>query len=353
MHLKISKAVLENIVSTVINFTDKKDESQIISHILIEAYNNKIKFKATDKEFGIEFQNDAEIIEEGQTTINGKRFYEIIKALNNDSIIIQTENNYTKITQNHSVYKLSMFDSKEFPIFPETTSLKKITLNSLEFINGLKKIFPTIDTNNPKYELNGALLDIQQNTLNLVATDTKRLALYSINENIENNMQIIIPKKAISEIRKLFIDNFELYFDNINLIIKTKNLTFFTKLINGKFPDYKRIIPSEYKYIIDINKLNFLKALKQINIISQEIKINIKNNIIEIESISEDKLEAKTEIEIKSDINSFRFAVNSRFILDFLNVVDEEFIELCLNEENIPFSLKTKNYQTIIMPITI
>ena len=189
MHLKISKAVLENIISTVINFTDKKDESQIISHILIEAYNNKIKFKATDKEFGIEFQNDAEIIEEGQTTINGKRFYEIIKALNNDLIIIQTENNYTKITQNHSVYKLSMFDSKEFPIFPETTNLKKITLNSLEFINGLKKIFPTIDTNNPKYELNGALLDIQQNTLNLVATDTKRLALYSINENIENNMQ--------------------------------------------------------------------------------------------------------------------------------------------------------------------
>ena len=353
MKLKLSKAIIENIVSTIINFVEKKDNSQITSHILIEA-NENIIFKATDKEFGIEYvDNNSKIIQKGSTTINGKRFYEIIKALNDDFIELEINDDIATISQNHSIYKLPTFNAKEFPLFPEITQLNKISINSNNFIEGLKKIFPVIDNNNPKYELNGALLDIQQNSLNLVSTDTKRLALYSIQENIEDETQIIIPKKAIAEIRKLFNENFEIYFDNINLIIKSNNITFFTQLINGKFPDYKRIIPTEYKYILDINKVNLIKALKQINIISEEVKITINNNLLELESISEETLEAKTDIEIESDINNFIFAVNSRFILDFLNVIDDDKIELCLNEENIPFTLKNRDFQTIIMPITI
>ena len=351
MHVKFSKAIIDNILSILINFTDKKDNSQITSHIYIEA-NDKIIFRATDNEFGVEYiDNVSQIIEKGSTTINGKRFYEIIKALNDDYIDIEIEENTAIISQNHSIYKLPTFEAHEFPSFPNE-DFKNIKLNHLDFIDGLKKILPVIDTNNPKYELNGALIDTTNN-LNLVATDTKRLALVTIDENIKEDMQIIIPKKAIAEIKKLFIDDIELFINETYLMIKSKNITFFTQLINGKFPDYKRIIPDSYNYILDLDKHSFIQALKQINIISNEVKIDITQNKIEFESISTETFEAKTDIEIDTKIDKFTFAVNSKFVLDFLNNIDEDKFQMCLNEENIPFTLQSKNFQTIIMPITI
>ena len=353
MFIKVSKSIIENILSNCINFTEKKDNSQITSHIYIEA-TDKLILKATDKEFGIKFEdNTTEIITQGKATINGKKFYDIIKSLNDDFINIEVDENLATISQNHSIYKLPIFDANEYPEFPNIQNFQKIDIDYIEFIQSLKKVFPVIDSNNPKYELNGALLDINENNLNIVATDTKRLAVYNINQTSTKEFQIIIPRKAIAEIRKLFLDNFTIYIDEINLVIKTKNITFFTQLINGKFPDYKRIIPNEYKEIISISKNYLLKAIKRINIISEEIKFTINKNNILLESITGESLEAKTDFEINSNLDNFTFAVNSKFLLDFLNVVDEENINLCLNEENIPFTIKSNNFQTIIMPLSI
>jgi len=353
MKLKFSKSIIENILSNAINFIEKKDNSQITSHILLEA-DKFITIKATDKEFGIIYQdNTSEIIKKGSTTINGKKFFEIIKALNDDFIELEVVDNIAIITQGHSKYKLPIFNPNEFPEFPNIENFQKIELNAIDFIDGLKKTFLVIDSNNPKYELNGALIDINNSNLNIVSTDTKRLAVYSISEKSKKDFQIIIPKKAIAEIKKLFIDNFEIFFNEIYLIFKSNNITFFTQLINGKFPDYKRIIPIEYKNIIKIEKNNFIKAIKQINIISNEIKIIINKDNLSLESISDETFEAKTDLRINSKLENFSFAVNSKFILDALNVIDEDIIELCLNEENIPFTIRSKNFQTIIMPLSI
>jgi len=353
MFIKVSKSIIVNILSNCVNFVEKKDNSQITSHIYLEA-NDKVIIKATDKEFGIEYiDNSSEIIEKGKATINGKKFNDIIKSLNDDFIEIKVENNMATISQNHSVYKLPTFEANEFPEFPNTKNFQKIEFNSIEFIESLKEVLPVIDSNNPKYELNGALLDIKEDKLNIVATDTKRLALYQIEQTSQKEFQIIIPKKSISEIRKLFLDDFEIYIDEINLVIKNKNISFFTQLINGKFPDYNRIIPNNFKEIIKIDKFNLLKAIKRINIMSDEIKFTIKDSKLLLESITGESFEAKTDMEINSNLENFTFAVNSKFILDFLNVVNEENILLCLNEENIPFSLKSNNLQTIIMPLSI
>jgi DNA polymerase-3 subunit beta len=353
MKLKFKKSIMENNISIAVNFIEKRDNSQITSHLLIEANENLI-IKATDKEFGIKLKDTStKILEKGNLTINGKKFYEIIKALNNDDIYLETKNNYAIIKQNNSIYKLSTFDANEFPEFPNTNDAKEIKIDSLTFIDGLKKILPVIDTNNPKYELNGALLNITHNLIDLVSTDTKRLAIISTKNNNSNPIELIIPKKAISEIRKLFLNDFKLFFDTINLIIKSENIKFFTKLINGKFPNYQRVIPQNYKTIIKLNKNEFIKKIKQITVISNEIKFIINKNILELNSISEETSEAKTQMNIESELEKFIFAANSKFILDFLNVIDDEIFELCLNEANIPFTLRNKEFQTIIMPLSI
>jgi DNA polymerase-3 subunit beta len=350
MHIKIQKPVIESIISQALPFTEKKDNTQITSHILLNA-DEKLTIKATDKEIGIEIKTEADILEKGVITINGRRFADIIKTLQNKEIEIKNEGDNIIITQDTSVYKLSTFNASEFPEFPNPDDLEKLNVNSEEFADAIKKIFPVIDTNNPKYELNGALFDISEKT-NFVSTDTRRLAVYYSDANGKEN-QIIVPKRAISEIKRIYKEEMEILYDDVYLILKDENTLFFTKLINGKFPAYKKIIPEKFKYELKINKSDFLSHLKQVSIISNEVKISIKKDKIEFESISDEMMQAKTSMAFSCDIDEFTFAVNSRYVFDFLNVINSEMFELCLNEPNIPFVLRDGKFITIVMPLNI
>jgi len=349
MHIKIDKPLIESILSNAIGFTEKKDNTQITSHILIEAENN-LTIKATDKEIGIQISTECEIIEKGKITVNAKKINNIIKTLKNKEIEIISKNEKIEILQDTSIYQLTSFDANQFPQFPETNNLSNLEIQIDEFQDAIKKIYPAIDNNNPKYELNGALLDLKEKS-NFVSTDTRRLAVYYSNAKTTEN-KLIIPKRSLGEIKRVIKEDMKIFYDEIYLILKNENVFFFTKLINGKFPDYERIIPTHLQYELEIDKNEFLSHLKQISIISQEVKIKIKNNKIEIESLSEDT-KAKTNFNFQSDIEEFTFAVNSKYLIDFLNVIDENNFILGLNEPNIPFVLKNKNFITIVMPLNI
>jgi len=350
MHFKISKAVFESIVNQTVPFTEKKDNTQITSHVLIIADEDLI-LKATDKEIGIKIKTEAEILEKGKATINAKKLNDIIKALQNKEIEIKKENDQIIITQDTSIYKLSTFNADEFPEFPNPDDLNKLEADNSEFIDAMKKIFPVIDTNNPKYELNGALFDIKENT-NFVSTDTRRLAVFYSKAKGEES-KIIVPKRAISEIKRIFNEDMNIFYDDVYLILKDEKIMFFTKLINGKYPNYEKIIPQKFKYTLFISKNEFLSHLRQISIISNEVKITIKKDKIIFESFGDETMEAKTSFDIQTDIDEFVFAVNSRYINDFLNVISSENFELCLNEPNIPFMLKDNEFITIVMPLNI
>jgi len=350
MHIKIQKPVFESIINQIVPFTEKKDNTQITSHVLIIAEDNLI-LKATDKEIGIKIKTNAEILEKGKITINAKKLNDIIKALQNKEIEIKKENDKIVITQDTSVYKLATFNADEFPEFPNPDDLNKLETDNNEFIDGIKKVFPVIDNNNPKYELNGALFDINEKT-NFVSTDTRRLAVYKSNAN-GKEAKIIVPKRSISEIKRIFNEDMQIFYDDVYLILKDENILFFTKLINGKYPAYEKIIPQSFKYELTLPKNEFLSHLKQINIISNEVKITITRKKIIFESISDDIMEAKTSFDINTNIEEFTFAVNSRYLMDFLNTINSENFELCLNEPNIPFELKDGNFITIVMPLNI
>ncbi len=350
MHIKIQKPVFESIVNQVVPFTEKKDNTQITSHVLIIADENLI-LKATDKEIGIKIKTEAEILQKGKITINAKKLNDIIKALQNKEIEIKKEDETIIITQDTSVYKLSTFNADEFPEFPNPNDLNELQIKNEEFIDAVKKIFPVIDNNNPKYELNGALFDIKENT-NFVSTDTRRLALYKSDAK-GKEAKIIVPKRAISEIKRIFNNDMKIYYDDIYLILKDENIMFFTKLINGKYPAYEKIIPQSFKYELTLPKNEFVSHLKQISIISNEVKITIKSDEIIFESFGDETMEAKTSFKINTNIEEFNFAVNSRYLLDFLNTINSENFDLCLNEPNIPFELRDNNFITIVMPLNI
>ena len=355
MKITISKSILENILIHASPFLEKKDTSQITSHVYLNVSNAKLTVKATDYEIGFLITTDNLRIEkEGSITANGKKFLDIVKILKDDQINLEVKKDTLLISQGHSNFKLPTFSYNEFPEFPSYQGKPKISIESHTLIESLKKITPAIDTNNPKFELNGALIDIQTNIINFAATDTRRLAVVTVNNQSDNELSIIIPKKAIIEIQKLFFDNIELYYDETNLIIHSNQYTFFTKLINGKFPEYPRIIPKETKYNLVLSKAAMMHSIKQITTISTDLKIIFIHDIISFESLSEDNIEAKTEINYNTGFDEpFSIAINSKYLLDFLNAINSSEFTIGLNEGNLPFILKDENFITVVMPIVI
>ncbi len=356
MKATIEKSVLENILIHAIPFLEKKDTSQITSHIYLEATSNTLLLKATDYDIGfkVEIQN-VQIEEEGKATANGRKLLDIIKILKNTTLTLELHNDTLYIKQGNSKFKLPSFTPEEFPSFPSHENKPSLTINSQQLIDSLKKITPSIDTNNPKFELNGALIDIKEQSINFVSTDTRRLAIVTLqNDRHNETLSVIIPKKAIVEIQKLFFDDISIYYDETYLMILSSQYTFFTKLINGKFPEYGRIIPKETKNNLLLPKKEIIEALKQITTVSNDVKLTFLPQTILFESLSDDNNEAKTELPYMTDFDDeFVLAVNSRYILDFLANIDTPEFVMGLNDSNQPFILEETNFKTVIMPIVI
>ena len=353
MKIKANKQIIESILINLQPFLEKKDASQITSHILFKTENNKCLIKATDSEIGLKIVTDNIIIEEeGAFTANGKKLLDIIRILKDDEIILEVLDNTLIIKQKTSKFKLPTFDANAYPDFPTIENKPQISLDSLALIQNLKKISPAIDTNNPKFELNGALINIKNNTTDLVGTDTRRLAIASIPGNNSEELSLIVPKKAILEIQKLFLDQIDIFFDETNLIISNENYFFYTRLINGKFPDYQRIIPTSTKHQIILPKKEMIDAIKMITTISQEIKMLLLSDSIIFESLSADNVEAKTELEINTGLSDkFELSFNSKYLLDFISQVNKNEFTIEFNEPSLPFIVKDDNFITIIMPI--
>lgn len=198
------------------------------------------------------------------------------------------------------------------------------------------------------------MLDIKEYSYNFVATDTKRLAMVKFDNASGNNLALIFPKKAITEIQRLFFDNIELFYNERNIIIKSQNYIFFSHLINGKFPDYEKILPKEIQTELVLQKSSIIEGIKVINSVTNDVKLTFRPNEILFESLSQDNSEAQTQIEINLPITEeIEIGINSRHVLDFLSQIDSVEFIWGLNGKNAPFVLKNGNFSTVVMPIIL
>ncbi|MEA1914601.1 MAG: DNA polymerase III subunit beta [Campylobacterota bacterium] len=354
MKFTIEKSKFENIIASMQPFLEKKDASSITSHIYLEISDMNLTIKATDYEMGLSANIDNLLDStDGKATTNGANLLNIIRRLKDNQLLIETLDNHLHIKQNRSNFKLPMYDANEYPSFPKNQELQTLNIDTQQFIHSSKKITPAIDNNNPKFELNGALIDIKQNNINFVATDTRRLAVSHIPNESNTIMQVIIPKKAVVEIQKQFFDEAIISYDETNLIIKNQNKQFFTKLINGNFPDYQRIIPTSLKHNLTLPKDKLVESIKLVTSLFSNIKITLQATGLVFESLDEDT-DATTQVDIDLNINEeFYIAANAKYLLDFLSMVDGDTISIGFNESNLPFYLENGNFFTIVMPIVL
>ncbi|EAI0924442.1 DNA polymerase III subunit beta, partial [Campylobacter lari] len=173
MKISVNKNTLESAIVLTNSYVDKKDSSNIASHLLFEVVDDKLIIRASDYEIGINYKiKKIKVENSGFATANAKSILDIIKSLNNEDVILETIENFLFIRQKGTKYKLPMFNYEDFPNFPSTEGKDKFDIDSSDLSRSLKKILPAVDTNNPKYSLNGALLDIKTTHINFVGTDT-------------------------------------------------------------------------------------------------------------------------------------------------------------------------------------
>lgn len=353
MKLSVNKNALESAMILCNAYVEKKDSSVITSHVLFHAEDDRLVIRATDYEIGINYKIKKIRVESGGfATANAKSITDIIKILNNEEVILETIDDFLFIKQKSTKYKLPMFVYEEFPNFPSTEGKNQFDIDSSDLIRSLKKILPNIDTNNPKYSLNGAFLDIKEDRINFVGTDTRCLAIYALEKANPKELSLSIPKKSIVEMQKLFYEKIEIFHDKNMLIAKNENFEFFTKLINDKFPDYEKVIPRDFEQELSLPTEDFIDSLKKISVVTEKIKLYFSKDKITFENISLDNVEAKTELEIQTGVSEeFSLTIKIKHLLDFLTSIEEEKFTLSMNESNSAFMVKSQGLSIIIMPM--
>ncbi|GAA9475093.1 DNA polymerase III subunit beta [Helicobacter pylori] len=374
MKISVSKNDLENTLRYLQAFLDKKDASSIASHIHLEVIKEKLFLKASDSDIGLKsyiFTQSSD--KEGVGTINGKKFLDIISCLKDSNIILETKDDSLVIKQNKSSFKLPMFDADEFPEFPVIEPKVSLEVNAPFLTDAFKKIAPVIEQTSHKRELAGILMQFDQKyqTLSVVGTDTKRLSYTQLEKvsihSTEEDISCILPKRALLEILKLFYENFSFKSDGMLAVIENETHTFFTKLIDGNYPDYQKILPKEYLSSFTLGKEEFKESIKLCSSLSSTIKLTLEKNNALFESLDSEHSEtAKTSVEIEKGLDiekAFHLGVNAKFFLEALNALGTTQFVLKCNEPSSPFliqeSLDEKQshlnakISTLMMPITL
>lgn len=356
MKVTIKKQTLENLVSSLNPYVDRRDLSSIISHIYLKASNGVLELKATDQEIGLEFflTNDIDIKEEGEATANGKSLQDIIKGLKNGEITLETNKDTLIVKQNRSRFKIVMQKTSDFPNFPSIENKAKFEINANLLSLGLKKVATCIEEKNPRTEFTGALIDIKKENISLVGSDGKKLSVFNLNIQNEKEFKIILPKRAIIEVQKLFTNNIDIFYDDTMLIAKGENFLFYTKLINGRYADYEKVINIDFKNSVILNREKIIEGIRTVNIISENIKITLNKNSIDFEALSLVGDEAKTQIDVDLNIeNSYELRLKYKNILDFLSTTNNENFELKYNEVAMPIMLLCDDLKTVITQINM
>jgi len=358
MKFTIDKVDLERALSALAPFLDKRGDS-LTSNFFLAIKKNVLTIKATNLKIGLSVTIDSVLVEsEGETLVDGAKFINVLKPLRRDNVTLEQIKNELVVKQGKSRLRVKTnSNSSSFYKFPTIENMSRIPFNGEILRDGFNNVIASIDGNSPKYELTGGLIAITGNKINFVSTDTKRLTIVEevISED-GNNLELIVPRPAIVEIPKLFDGDIEFIYNEDHVIIENKNFFFFTKLVSGKYPNWKRIVPSSLKYTFKFQKSEMMENLKLVSTVTKDVKVTLDQAGISFETLDYQSLNSKAETSIDMELQieeRFEFGVNSKFIIDFLNNIDAEDFNFSFEAANRPFVLTSKNLKTVIMPINI
>jgi len=366
MNIKVNRNVLLKPLSDVSGIVEKRHALPILSNLLLEGENGVLKFTATDLEVQISLSIKVETKESFKTTIAARKLFDITRALPEESILdIQIDESKVMVKAKKSRFNLQTLPAKDYPIMVKNEG-KGITFSVPQ--NELKSLLKQVDFSmaqqDIRYYLNGLLFEVDGKKLNIVATDGHRLSFTSTNlKESQEKTQIIIPRKTIIELTKLMGDD-----DQPVTISVTKNQVTFkfndidliTKVIDGKFPDYNRVIPIGHTNVFDVDRLSLLSSMQRASILSNEkyrgIRMVIEENNLKLISSNSEQEQAEEELEIKYTGTTIDIGFNVTYLIDVLVNIQFDKLTFAFNDSSSSCLITIPNnndYKYVVMPMRI
>ena len=371
MKFKITKLNFFKTLSHLQGIVDKKNSLPILANILIEAKNNTLILSSTDMDISIIEKISCNVMEDGATTINSQILYDIVRKIDDNSEIEIISNNGKLLTlrSDGSRFSLACLPKEDYPIIEQDNSGIEINISPKILFKLIDKTKFAISNEETRYFLNGLYFNVtnenDNNILTLVGTDGHRLAKFShsIDRKIDNLSGVIIPKKTIYELSKLLSEtdnNIKISISSNKILFIIGDIIFISKLIDGSFPDYKRVIPNDNSNILKINRNKLLSAVDRVSTIANEkspvIKFKLLENILNLNTINNESSTASEDLNVEYNGDEIEIGFNSKYIMDIVNNLEDEEISIKLKDNTSPVIAKEDtnvNLVYVLMPMRV
>lgn len=372
MKFVIKKEDLYNGINIVEKAASNKALQPVLANIYIETIDKgTIKLIATDLDLTVIALVDAQVEEEGKITLPSSTLKEIVSKLGNKLITFEMapDTNTVNITCQNSKFDIIGISANEFP--PEVYNVETADADCLEIeIKPLTKAVEQAGFAAASYEtsnlLSGIVCDIQNEVLEIASTDGNRLA--RVREKIKNpegkSQQLIIPSKALNEFIRIssYIeeDSVKIYTEKTKIIFKSEKTTTISRLLEGQFPKYNQLIPSESPKTAQVNVSQLISAIERVAIMVNDktsiVKLEFTNNLLKLTADTPDSGKSEEELAINYNYEDLAIAFNYKFLLDALKKIDGDDVFIGLNTSLSATVLRPnsdEDFVCLIMPVQI
>ena len=366
MKFQIEKETLLIPLQQIIGAVEKRQTMPALSNVLIRTSENTLTLTATDLEIELVSQIGIIIDEPGEITVPARKLLDICKSLANEATIKFSVNESKALIQSgRSRFSLATLPANDFPALDTITSIYEFEIQQKTLRDIIDKTAFAMAQQDVRYYLNGLMLEVSANYLRAVATDGHRLAYCEkeTNADIADIKQVILPRKGVLELVRLLGDTeniVKVTLGSNHLQVEFDGLRLTSKLIDGRFPDYNRVMPTDGDNVINADRDQLRHALMRASILSNEkyrgIRLILEKNLIKLQAQNPDQEEADIEQEVVYAGDEIEIGFNVNYMLDVLNVTNSDMVQAALKDSNSSFLL-TYPDQTdckyVIMPMRL
>lgn len=362
MNFKCVKSDLLDGIQIVQRAISSKTTLPILSGILFDLKKDKLILSATDLEISIKSDVKVKTLKEGSLVVPAKLIENIIRYLPESTIEIrlQDKKNQIQILCEQTEFFINTVFSTDFPKIPELEAEVDYKIKTKELIDGAKKVIRATSKDETRLIFTGVLLKIKENLLNLVATDSYRLAAWEAEgpEETKNEIEIIIPARALEELIKIIsiksASEIRISLAGNQIMFALDDVCLISRLIEGQFPDYKKLLPQEYEIELSLERQTFADAIKRISLLAQgnlPLKIDLSRGQTDILAETQEIGQAKESLRVDYQGKEIQISFNPQYLLDGLNSTSEEMIRFKLIDALKPGLIETPHFQYLIMPV--
>jgi DNA polymerase III subunit beta len=372
MKATVTQQHLAHGLSVVSRAVSPRSTLPVLANVLVATDEGRLRLSATNLEMGITCWIPAQIQEEGSITVPARTLVDLVGTFPNENVQLTLDTRTQTITLvcNSSVHDIKGIDAQDFPPIPVPDLTEGVDLNLVDFREMIQQVAFAASADEARPVLQGVKMEVQESQITLAATDGFRISVRKemLANPIKQDFSIIIPARAMSELARIAGDSDKTVTMVVpqgrgQVIFHLNDAELVSQLIDGNFPDFRAIIPHNYKTRTTISTPAFLKACKQAEIIAREGNNVIKLNIIpeengtgrvEISALTEETGKSDIQMEANIEGNALLIAFNVRFLREVLDVIKAPSVALETNANNTPGVVRPvgdDNFTHVIMPM--